>query len=62
MLKVVVSLVKKLVFSFLLLYGLNLVVNSLNIVIPINAFSLGTVTFLGIPGMMAIVVLFFMTR
>lgn len=62
MLKKVISFVKKIIFAFLLLYGLNMCINSLNIVIPINTFTLGTVTFLGVPGMVSLIVLFFMTK
>lgn len=60
--KKVISLVKKFIFAFLLLYGLDLCINSLNIVIPINAFTLGTVTFLGVPGLVSLVAMFFMTK
>ncbi|MCI9279492.1 MAG: hypothetical protein HFJ02_01660 [Bacilli bacterium] len=62
MIKKFISLVKKVIFSFLLLYGLNLCINSLNIVIPINVFTLGTVTFLGVPGLVSLITLFFMTK
>ncbi len=62
MIKKCISLVKKVIFSFLLLYGLNLCINSLNIVIPINVFTLGTVTFLGVPGLVSLITLFFMTK
>lgn len=62
MLKKIISLVKKFIFAFVLLYGLNLCINSLNIVIPINVFTLGTVTFLGVPGLVSLVAMFFMTK
>ena len=62
MVKKVISLVKKFIFAFLLLYGLNLFTNSLNVVIPINVFTLGTVTFLGVPGLVSLVAMFFMTK
>ncbi len=60
--KKVISFVKKFIFAFLLLYGLNLCINSLNVVIPINVFTLGTVTFLGVPGLVSLVAMFFMTK
>lgn len=62
MFKKVITLIKKVIFAFLLLYGLDLCVNSLNVVIPINIFTLGTVTFLGVPGLVSLVAMFFMTR
>lgn len=62
MIKKVMNLVKKIIFAFLLLYGFDLGVNSLNVMIPINVFTLGTVTFLGVPGMFSLIALFFMTK
>ena len=62
MLKKIVNVIKKVVFSFLLLYGLNLLVNSFNVVIPINFISLGTVSILGVPGLVSLVVMFFIVR
>ncbi len=62
MIKKFISLVKKVIFSFLLLYGLNICINSLNVVIPINVFTLGTVTCLGVPGLVSLITLFFMTK
>lgn len=58
----IVLFVKKFIFGFLLLYGLNLCINSLNVVIPINVFTLGTVTLLGVPGLVSLVAMFFMTK
>lgn len=62
MLKKVFYFVKKVIFSFIFLYSLNLFVNGLNILIPINFFTLGTVTFLGIPGLISLVVMFFIIK
>ncbi len=57
-----VSIVKKIVFAFLVLYGLNLLINSFNIVIPINLFSVTTITCLGIPGLISLIIMFFIIR
>ncbi len=62
MLKIVQMVVKKVIFAFLLLYGLDLCVNSLNVVIPINLFTIGTVSCLGVPGLVSLIVMFFMTK
>lgn len=62
MLKKVQLVVKKIIFAFLLLYGLDLCVNSLNVVIPINVFTVGTVSFLGVPGLVSLIAMFFMTK
>lgn len=62
MIKKMMVMVKKVVFAFLLLYGLNLLINTLNIVIPINLFTLGTVSFLGVPGLISLVAMFFIIK
>lgn len=62
MVKKIIGFVKKIIFAFLLLYGLDLCINSLNVVIPINVFTLGTVTFLGVPGLVSLIAMFFMTK
>ena len=62
MIKKVVSLLRKVVVAFLVLYAFNILVNSLNIVIPINYFTIGTVTVLGIPGLLSLIALFFIIK
>ena len=53
---------KKLVMAFLLLYGLNYFISSLHIYIPINIFTLGIVSLLGIPGLSSLIILFFVVK
>ncbi len=61
MLKFIVKIIKKVSFAFVLLYGINLIVDSLNIFIPINIPTLCTVSALGAPGLLSLfVVSFFM--
>lgn len=59
MIKKLVSVLKKIVAAFLILYGFNLLVSSISIYIPINFITLGVVSILGIPGLLSLVVLFF---
>lgn len=54
-----IILVKKVILAFFMLYGLNLIISSLNIVIPINLISLTVVSLMGIPGLCTLVGLFF---
>jgi pro-sigmaK processing inhibitor BofA len=58
----IIGFIKKVIFSFLLLYGFNLFVNSLNVFIPINIFTLGTVSALGVPGLVSLIAMFFIVR
>lgn len=59
MIKKLVSALKKIVAAFLILYGFNLLVSSISIYIPINLITIGIVSLLGIPGLLSLVVLFF---
>ncbi len=60
MIKKIVNVLRKVVVAFLILYGFNLLVSSINIFIPINIITLLVVTFLGIPGLLSLIVLFFL--
>lgn len=55
MFKVILKILKRLVFSFCLLYSFNVIGSSLNMIIPINYFSIITTSFLGIPGLIGLI-------
>ena len=55
MLKITFKVVKRLCFAFLVLYGLNLLLNSINFIIPINVPTVATVSILGVPGLLMLV-------
>lgn len=57
--KKVFHLIKRVVFSILFLYCLNLITISANFIIPINVFSVGLLTFLGIPGLASLIIINF---
>ncbi len=59
MLKKLLNVVKKICLAFLILYGFNLLLSSVNIIIPINIPSVATITFLGIPGFLMLVAMYF---
>lgn len=59
MFKILKKVVKKITFSFVVLYGLNVMVSSMNIFIPINIFTLLTVSLLGVPGLLSLISIFF---
>lgn len=60
MLKRIIKLVRKVCFAFVMLYGLNLILSSVNIFIPINIFSITLVTLLGVPGVLGLVTTYFL--
>ena len=62
MVKTIYKLIKKLVLSFVMLYLFNYFLSSLQIFIPINIITLLIVTFLGIPGLSSLIILFFIVK
>lgn len=59
MIKPIIKIIKKVVFAFGILYGINILLNSINIMIPINICTLGISTILGIPGVLSLFAIFF---
>lgn len=59
MFKILKKIVKKVIFAFVLLYGLNVIVSSINIFIPINIFTISIVSLLGVPGLLSLISIFF---
>ncbi len=62
MIKKISKLFKNIVLAFLLLYGLNYLISSLHIYIPINFVTVGLVTFLGLPGLASLIIMFFIVK
>ncbi len=58
MLKKIFWCIKKILFAFCVLYGLNVMVASLEVIIPINILTLLSVAFLGFPGLCMIIIMF----
>ena len=55
--KYIIKLLKKLIFSFLLLFGLNVMIKALGIIIPINVYNVGLITLLGISGLISLIII-----
>lgn len=53
------KIIKKIIFSFLVLYGLNMIVGNINIFIPINIYTVGTISLLGVPGLLSLICIYF---
>lgn len=47
----IVKLLKRIIFSALLLYSYNLLAESLNLIIPINIVTISILTILGVPSL-----------
>lgn len=50
----VVNLIKKVIFSFVVLYGFNTIGVNFNMVIPINVITIALITFLGFPALFSL--------
>ena len=55
--KKVVTLLKRILFSFVVLYGFNTIGSNFSIVIPINFITVSLVTLLGFPVLLSLLLL-----
>ncbi len=51
------GLIKKVFFSFVILYGFNTIGSNFSLVIPINFITVSLITFLGFPALLSLVLL-----
>lgn len=51
-------LLKKIVFAFGIIYGVNVVLKNTGVYIPINLITLGVTSFLGVPGLLSLFTIF----
>lgn len=49
------SIIKKVIFSAFILYSYNLIAVNFNMTVPINVYTLSFVTFLGSPALIALI-------
>ncbi len=55
MLKFIFKIIKRIIISSFLLYAYNLLVQPIGIIIPINIFTVGALTILGVPALLALI-------
>lgn len=60
MVKKVLLLFRKILFSFFVLYGFNVIAANFDIIVPINLITVSLVSFLGFPALFSLVLLFVM--
>lgn len=58
MLKKLYNLIKKMIISAFILYGYNILAAPLNIIIPINLFTIGILTIMGIPALFSLIIIY----
>lgn len=54
--------IKNIILAFCYIYGFDIIASGLNIFIPINIITLGIVTILGLPGLLALIGLYFVFK
>ena len=52
------DLIKKIIFSFVVLYGFNAIGSNFNVIIPINVITITLITVLGFPAVFSLALLF----
>ena len=55
---IIKKIVKRLIFSFVTLYTISIILNFINLYVPINFFSLLIVSLLGFPGIISLVMVY----
>lgn len=55
MLKKLFEIIKKVIFSVLVLYGYNLISSPLNLMVPINIVTVSLISILGMPALFALI-------
>ena len=55
MLKKIFEIIKKIIFSVLVLYGYNLISSPLNLMVPINIITVSLISILGMPALFALI-------
>ena len=53
--KILLKIVKRVTLSIALLYGFNIIMNAVNLFIPINIYTIGSLFLLGFPGLFLLV-------
>ena len=62
MMKKILSFCKKIVLSFFILYGFNMIAGNFNIIIPINFVTVIGVSLLGFPALFSFVLLYILIQ
>lgn len=55
--KKILLVLRKIIMSYIILYGYNLIAINFNMVIPINLITISLITFLGFPSLIALLLL-----
>lgn len=62
MIRKIGTIIRKVCTAVFVIYGLNFILSSINIFIPINLINVGVVSFLGFPGLFSLILMFFVLK
>lgn len=54
------TILKKMIFAFGIIYGINVILKNTGVYLPINIITLCITSFLGVPGLLSIFIIFYM--
>lgn len=57
--KLLIFIIKKIIFAFCIIYAFNIMGTGLNIFIPLNVITISVVSFLGMSGLLALIGVYF---
>lgn len=60
MVKKIIQVLKKIIFSSFLLYGYNILIEPLELIIPINIITVGIISIFGIPALFSFILIYVM--
>lgn len=58
---IIFKTIRKIVFSIGIIYGIDTMLNSIGIYLPINIYTISISTILGIPGIISLFAIFYLT-
>ncbi len=59
MIELIIKILKRIIYAFLLIYSYDLIFNSLNLTVPLNYYTIPIVVILGFPGLLMLSLSFF---
>jgi len=55
LLKIILKVIKRIIISSFLLYGYNILVQPIGLIIPINIFTIAAISILGVPALLSLI-------
>jgi len=55
LLKIILKVIKRIIISSFLLYGYNILVQPVGLIIPINIFTIAAISILGVPALLCLI-------